>query len=232
MWRFAFVTMIFVISACESEKSIEELAAKHRDDVEAKFTSLRAIAERVDEISPVTENAYEAVEPEPKSPGRRNRDRDGELLPYNTAVVHEEHLALMDTWESPNLPVEVGRTSHIPYVWRVIERIEDGEEGEERHRELFKQVSWMRYVVVLRTLQARAPVVTGEHTFEGGSFEGEALVFTLDGGEYLGGFRFAAQNDDQIRAHSSVSDLTLETDLKNNAREVLQAGLAQYARAP
>ena len=234
MWRILFLAIIFLVAACKSKgESIAELAAEHRDDIEARYSSLRAIAERLDEIPLVTENAYAAVDPEPTIQPRELRDDDRQLLPYNTAVLHEEHLALLDSWQRPDLAVELGSAIWITSAWRTIEKIEAGEEvdeGDDRDRERLEQVARLRYAVVVRTHRARAPVVTGENSFDSGFLEGEALVFTLDGGEHLGGFRFAAQNDEQVRAFSSLSDMRLENNLKYNARDSLQAGLAQYAQ--
>ena len=87
-----------------------------------------------------------------------------------------------------------------------------------------------KYVVVVRTLVRRAPVVNEEKkTFVAGEQSGEVRVWNLESGKDLGGFRFSARNDERVKTRISAIS-SIENDLAINLQVAIEAGLAKFVR--
>ena len=88
-----------------------------------------------------------------------------------------------------------------------------------------------KYVVMVRTLQRKAPVVREEaKLFTAGQQVGEVHVWNLETGKPLGGFRFSAKNDDSVKSRGISGKAEVERDLAINVEVAIEAGLKKFAR--
>ena len=83
----------------------------------------------------------------------------------------------------------------------------------------------LRYVLVIRNLEVREATLTGAstRTYTGGTCEGDALLYDLESGKSVGGFRFAGRSSEKVRAEASAPEAYLTGDLKANTVGAIRA---------
>lgn len=88
----------------------------------------------------------------------------------------------------------------------------------------FAALPALRYVLVIHSIRTAMPARTGSDTFSPGVFEGEARLFDLQTGTYLGGFAFSAHTDDTIMVNANHYDsVEIKYNLVENMGKALQS---------
>ncbi len=90
---------------------------------------------------------------------------------------------------------------------------------------LLTRVEELRYLLVLRTINREPPREVGSRRFEGGTFEGDVLVYDVEGPRYLGGFRVVTKLDFALvrKAPDGLSD-----EYISNVKSAFDRGLKSH----
>jgi hypothetical protein len=80
----------------------------------------------------------------------------------------------------------------------------------------------VQYVLVMRTTRKVEPRMWGNTGYTGGSWEGEALLFEVDGKKFLGGIRFSASSSPRVEANRTATAEYLQNDLRSNAAKLVR----------
>jgi len=87
-----------------------------------------------------------------------------------------------------------------------------------------------RYALMVRTLKREKPQVDEQtRTFVPGVHEGEVHVYDLEGGQNLGGFRFAEKNADTVTTRGISNPTEIDSELSMRVQHAIQEGLSKYA---
>ena len=103
----------------------------------------------------------------------------------------------------------------------------------------FTTLSAVKYVFVVKTLQREDPIITSSGargTFKPGHVAAEAHLYTLDGGKRrLGGFRFRAQNSENLQV-SATKDTAYDkakqeavSDLNQQSKAAFTDGVKRFS---
>lgn len=94
------------------------------------------------------------------------------------------------------------------------------------------EVLAVQYLVIVRTLSKSEPVVMGEESFAGGSWEAELYVCDVAKGELLGGWTVNARNDEKVTVDTSKIESWLHSNLWENARKSVNEALSKHTSGP
>ncbi|MBI2088947.1 MAG: hypothetical protein HYT78_09430 [Deltaproteobacteria bacterium] len=97
-----------------------------------------------------------------------------------------------------------------------------------RVREVLDSLEQLRFLLVIRQTQYKPPVITRPGTFESGEYDADVLLFEIQSGRYLGGFKISAGNSFRIESRGKVDVETLENNLSVNAEQSLRGKLAEH----
>lgn len=92
----------------------------------------------------------------------------------------------------------------------------------------WQRMAETRYVLVVRTTEAKEAKMTGAKTFEAGSWVGEILVFELRSKKFLGGFTVTGGNHAWLKTSLGRDQQNLNADLQLAARGNLTAELRKH----
>jgi hypothetical protein len=223
------------LTGCTSrdrEPSLDDILEENRAALTAKVASIRAIVDQIESLPPLERDGFSEV-PDPLPDFRqldRSSHRDAAPI-HNARAIHLTRLQVASGEAS-----EHTRAGNTPSWWlSSVDALEAGALEGYQVRGL-REILQVDYVLVFRPQREVAPVVTGDDTFEPGLFEGEALLFEVDGETFLGGVRVAASNQDEIRftrgrAEQSVVDHDLGYQVNRVTSELLEAHLPEMGPA-
>lgn len=94
----------------------------------------------------------------------------------------------------------------------------------------FDQLLALKYLVVIRTRLFAAPVSTDDKSFSPGLWQGEVLVYEIEGAKLLGGYSVSAGNDAEVTVNTQSVDSWLRSNLWENARKEVKKVLEKHAK--
>jgi len=234
---FFLLPLQYEVPSCEAQLAENSKIARKR------FAQLRAVDARLGEIV-VDETPIDPAGPMPVFAARYSRyveDPFGSNSRYrleeawNASLIPAEDLAFFregtgadDFRADPGLaPLRYPE----PFLFKAYEAVEGGAPDMEKVEleRVLDHVRQMRYVLVVRHLEVREPEVVDDPTrglpeFESGHIQGEALLFDLEAGQYLGGFAFEASNSEAVETRIEVTKhmrRDLRDDLRQQATEAI-----------
>ncbi|MCA8911985.1 MAG: hypothetical protein KDB82_09785 [Planctomycetes bacterium] len=92
----------------------------------------------------------------------------------------------------------------------------------------FDRLLAIKYIAFVRTTLYADPVVMGEGSFSPGFWQGDVMVFELEGGKCLGRIELSAKNSDAVNVDKSKADTWLHSDLWSRARDALVKALEPH----
>lgn len=92
-----------------------------------------------------------------------------------------------------------------------------------------EEVLAVKYLIVVRTLSKSEPVVMGESSFAGGSWDAELYVCDVAKGELLGGWTVSSKNDEKVEVNLDKIESWLHSNLWSNSRKAVNEALAKNA---
>lgn len=104
----------------------------------------------------------------------------------------------------------------------------DSNPGEARR--VLAQCESFVYLLVVRSHTVHPPEANATmHTFSAGHIEGDVLVFDIDNGKQLGGYKFSAKNASHLTLDENDPVPGLEKDLRAKLWEAVRDGLEKQA---
>jgi hypothetical protein len=106
--------------------------------------------------------------------------------------------------------------------------LEDGVDSNATDTEIegnFQRFLAIENVIVVKVTSLTPPKYVDTETFESGSAQGEAHVYTVAGPVYHGGVRFSAKNHDTVKVELMNSDEGLLKDLGSAAASAISGAL-------
>lgn len=224
-------------------KTPEAVIQQHRPAVEARLASIKAIAQLLpSEIVP-TGAPFVLTGPPPSF---------GPLSSAAcNAILMEE-----DCFAYPDPPKPGFRFSAENPIADPVSLLSRGEfhggrpGNRELMDELLKHFTALRYVLVVRGMEVRAPVIeprkekkpdpfqsrtpgaNADFLFTSGTCDGDLILFDLETKKSVGGFRFYGKNSPQLMVSSIDQMGYLESDLrKNTTRSIAKDFLQRYPSA-
>jgi hypothetical protein len=194
---------------CACQPTLEEVVAEHRPAVEGVFGQIRALNEKVMTAPPLSEDKVTA------EPGTVVLDGD-----------HSNALFLLDAhvMAPENASSDAMGATRAAAVQACGEALRGQFNGVPKGADIYlRECGRAEYVVVLRTNMEQAAQMVDAKTFESGRYAGDVLLFRLDDGAALGGFRVSAESNDTVEAlvdeNGNPIDVSgrLDSDLGANA---------------
>jgi len=198
-------------------RKAEDVIGEHRAAGEAQLGRLEAIGRLVREAAPLESNEMQPNGPPPNFPpflGKHDavamapehfddllsQPREYRLVTENP-IADAASLLRRGTFADGSAP----NSDDVP-------KIEDA----------FKELGALRYVLVVRTTGGHEPKVLGDQ-FEGGRWEGEAVLYDLQTGTRAGGFTFLAENDQTVQVDPNKAGAWLLANLREKALAAVRA---------
>ncbi len=209
--------------AAGCQKPREKYEAKARETL-ALLPSLAAAAR---EAAPLTEQSAEGL--------KAVTDLSLKFKKSNALLIHLEELenptvrlALPVRLNHRSPAVDVATTLNLvkPVAAELLDAKYDPSCGPESPD--WQLMAETRYVLVVRTKASKSAVMTGEKTFEGGSWQGEILVFELASRKLLGGFTVSGGNHATVGTRLGRDIQNLRADLQLASRGNLEADLRKH----
>jgi len=211
----AALVMIGAALAASCGPSPAQVVNRYRPSIEAKLAAIRAVEDRLPSEPVPTGAAFVLEGPPPEfapSAGKVNaivmepdHFRYPEPLRYQFRLSRENPIAdpvsLLKTGEFHG-----GRAGNSAMMEKVL-----------------REFGGLKYLLVIRNLEVREAALTPgrRDSFTGGSCEGDALLFDLDLGRSVGGFRFSGSSSEQVSAQTSNPQGFLGADLRINTVRII-----------
>lgn len=247
------ICLALFLAACGGP-SASELAEAHRSAATAQLSKIAALAPIVAAQPPLTSVEWK-LPAELRldfEPFAQQYADDGSRLPnptYNTAIAYEQHLAKPSEaqsleWQSGSKDIFlllVDRSDSWLIEPACLLATGRGRYGSEPVVDNLKNgFSWLertKYLLVLRLPTRKPPglvlseLQAGEmKTFEGGQVAGDALLFEIASGAYLGGFAIDVRSANELEVRNSGVHTQLQLALSGDVDRLLEAELAKVAR--
>lgn len=87
----------------------------------------------------------------------------------------------------------------------------------------------MKYVVVVRANAFQAARIVDDMSYEAGEWTADLLLYELSSGKCLGSIEVKAASSESVYADGVSTTEELETDLRNNARDAVEAALKPHS---
>jgi hypothetical protein len=247
--------LLLLLAGCGG-RSATQLAEMHRAAASAKLSKIAALAPLVAQqprLSGVDWKLPEGLRLD-FVPFAEQYAEDGTRLPnpaYNAAIAYEQHLAKPSAAEYPKW----GSNSHDLFFLTIdrspswlIETACLLETGRGRQGSdpvvdnLVNDLGWLertKYVLVLRLPTRESPSLVlseleaGEmKSFEGGQVAGDAVLYDVELGTFLGGFALDVSSQSELEVRNSGVHGQLQLALAGNVESRIQEELAKVGVPP
>jgi hypothetical protein len=211
-----------LLGACSDESRVEALLVEQGPAIEAKLARLESLAPLVRDAPHLTRDGFDPLDPAP------DFSESGEVRPGIATVLSLDDLAKMP--DDPNEREGLWLRLPVPDVVRAAVLVKPGAPrgpvlrwSPEILEPLLTELAQLRYVLVVRTLEHREPVV-GLGGYVRGFVRGEALLLDVEAGALRGGFRFQAVSREKT---TTTEDLrrALAGDLSWSMKSAVRAGV-------
>lgn len=210
----ALLIAMAVLSSCGPSSA--DMINRYRPASEAKLKAIRAIGAKVAGEFVPTGGPFELEGPPPEfvpSPGKAN-----------AIVLEPDHFAYP---EPPQSRFRLTRENPIANPAALLKKgeLHYGSGNLETKEEVLQEFIRLKYVLVIRNLEVRDAALTGAstRTFTGGTCEGDALLYDLESGRSVGGFRFSGRSSEKVRADMGDPEAYLTGNLKTNTVGAIRA---------
>lgn len=217
---FGYIPNIFITRAIEKSRSRAEAQLNRIQAIDGRLTEATITSEKWDEASIMKATG---VVPDVRNLAIMHRENLGDLtrnLLYPRAM-RVVFCNAYDTIAAASL-VRKGK-------WPAGDPIRLFDSSD-RVRELLDLLDRLRYLLVVRQTAYQPPAMTRPGTFASGEYDADVLLFDIQRGRYLAGFKIGAENSFKVES-TTIDVEALERDLSVNAENSLKAGLAQHLPA-
>ncbi len=206
IWLGACTSAVLLV-ACKPSK--DQVLAQYRAPVEAVFARIKSLEAAVRDTPPVADDAI--------SPGigpvvlKAGNGGEGNAL-----------FILADDVPAPDHASRDGIGGTYAYTTATCGEALNGGDIQPGTASFLADCARAKYVFVLRTRRHDKPEANvAEHNFRAGAYEGDVLLFRIEDGALLGGFRTSGKSNDQIMVREDAqgqpkdAEDRLESDLSS-----------------
>ena len=149
----------------------------------------------------------------------------------NALIMHEEDLQDI-TREKGTPPLRIQHNNTVNYAGYIMQDTRRWKEEPKvcaGYIEGFgKRLPLYKYILVVRTLNYRAPELLTNNSFNVGIYKGQGMLFRLADAAYLGGFPFEAVSSMEVEGSPDDMEKWLHNDMWENATNMLHSNIRKH----